>query len=139
MNTLNRPVKLWHGLVGIVLIVLLATGADALATRQKPAASAAAVGKTVLGTTNGYVYRRHTFQADANDVTQGVVDCGRHQVPVGGGGLSVATSPTEFLGSSYPHDSRSHGSTPNGWAVFVVNDSATPQDADVYVICRTVR
>jgi hypothetical protein len=132
MERLNQPLKLWHGLIVIALALVLGGGAGALATNINRDR-----GKAVLGTSHGYVYVQHHFRSSANGVTQGVVDCGRHEVVVAGGGLNEAQA-GQFLTSSYPHNSRNHGRIPNGWAIFAANTTGTDQGADVYAICQKV-
>lgn len=132
MKRLNQPLKLWHGVIVIALAVVLGSGAGALARRTDSGGA-----KAVLGTSHGYVYVQHHFTSSANGTTQGVVDCGKHEAVVGGGGLNEAQD-RQVLSSSYPHDSRSQGRIPNGWAIFATNTTGTNEGADVYAICKKI-
>lgn len=93
------------------------------------------------GGSHGYSYVRKSFTNDANSVDQGIASCSRHQVPVGGGGLSGANNTTgaQALNSSYPHDDGDRGNAPDGWAIFIDNTTAQNQEAQVFAICKRVR
>src|SRR5262245_50995867 len=103
MSRLDRPLKVWHGLLAVGMALLLSACATAIATSARSGASAAHTEKTSLGTDHGYTYVRQGFTNFANSVDQGVVSCGRRSVVVGGGGLSEANSSSgaQSLNSSY--------------------------------------
>jgi hypothetical protein len=141
MKRLNQPLKAWHELVAIVLAVILGASASAIATGAVRGAATPSAGKALLARSHGYFYVHHRFTNFANDVTQGVVNCGRGKVVVGGGGLAGSnnTPGSQELNSSYPHISGTHGQRPDGWAVFMDNMTGQDQTADVFAVCKKVR
>jgi hypothetical protein len=139
MNRLNQPLKTWHGLVVTVLALVLGACATAIATGSSAPTSGA--NKVLIGKSHGYSYVHKSFTNFANEVDQGVVNCGKGRVVVGGGGLSGANSSSgaQALNSSYPHDSGDRGTLPDGWAIFIDNTTAENQEADVFAVCKRVR
>lgn len=139
MNRLNRPLKAWHGLAAAVLALVLGACATAIATTSSAPTSNAS--KVLIGKSHGYSYVHRTFTNTANEVDQGVVNCGKGRVVVGGGGLSGAnnTSGAQALNSSYPHDGGDRGNVPDGWAIFIDNRTSENQEADVFAVCKKVR
>lgn len=136
MSGLNRPLRVWHGIAAVVLALVLGACATAIAT-----SSGTARGKTVIGTSHKYSYVKKSFSNRANEVDQGVVDCGKGKVPVGGGALAGAnsTSGAQAVNSSYPHDGGDRDEVPDGWAVFMDNRTNGDLKAEVYAVCRKVR
>lgn len=136
MNRLNRPLRVWHGLVAVALALVLGVGATAIAM-----GSGAARGKVVVGKSHKYSYIKKSFSNRANEVDQGVVNCGKGAVPVGGGAVSGAnnSSGAQAMNSSYPHDGGDRGEVPDGWAVFMDNQTNTDIKTEVYAVCRKVR
>ena len=141
MNRLNRPLRAWHAIVLVIVALALGACATAIATGTGSGGGAASVSKVVISKSHGYSYVRKTFTNHANSVDQGIASCSRHQVPVGGGGLSGAnnTSGAQALNSSYPHDDGDRGNAPDGWAIFIDNTTAQNQEAQVFAICKRVR
>jgi hypothetical protein len=120
--------------------VFIALGGTALASAMsaKSGAPTTRAPKISLGTAHRYTYLRKHFTNLAHSVDQGVVSCGRHQVAVGGGGLSPSPG-GQSLTSSYPHDNGDRGEVPDGWAIFMDNTTGENLDAYVYAVCRRVR
>ena len=133
MGTLNRPLKVWHGLVGVTLALLLGVGGTAIATSANTPAS-----RVSLGSEHGYTYVRHHFTNEANSQDQGVAGCDRDEVVVGGGALGDLNGSAQFLNSTYPHDDGDRGHVPDGWAIFMNNETGKNLDAYVYAICKRV-
>jgi hypothetical protein len=140
MRRLNRPLKAWQGLVGVVTAIVLGACATAVATSSGSGASTVTASKALIGKSHGYSYVRKSFTNEADSVDQGVASCRKGQVVVGGGGLAGANnSPAQVLNSSYPHDDGDRNNVPDGWAIFMANTTGTNQDAEVFAVCKKVR
>jgi hypothetical protein len=141
MSRLNQPLKAWQGLVAVAFALVLGACATAIATSANSGDPRPRASKVLIGRSHGYSYVHRSFTNSANDVDQGVVDCGRGKVVVGGGGLSEAnnTSGAQALNSSYPHDGGDRGRVPDGWAIFMDNTTDQNLKADVFAVCKKVR
>ena len=137
--TLNRPIRLWHALVAITAIGVVAVAGSAIAggsARHIDRLAVQADGTTFKGGGNTYRYVGKSITNTAGTQSTIIQACPKGTIPIAGGGGGISETPGEqALVYSNLADGPDSNSKPDSWLVAVDNLSTTDLQASVEAIC----
>jgi hypothetical protein len=132
---LNKPLRLWHALVALGLVVALAVTGTAVAVQGK---SFNAVSTRTVLTAGNYKYVETAAQTNAaRQQNNAVAHCPSGGYHVLGGGVgNSGTFNQQHVNDSHPIDGQDANTAPdNGWLVHLDNLSNQEKTFVVFAIC----
>ena len=120
---LGRPLKVWHGVVAVVVALVIGMVAPSVATTARSGGLRYVTSKAK--------------QLNADTEGSIVVFCPRGTV-VTGGGVHISGGHADKLAvsSSEPWDANNDGIRDNGWRAWVENNGPNQQSFQVFAICK---
>lgn len=134
MAVFNKPIRVWHAVLGLAAIGAVVIGGSALAGGG--GGERGAVSAKVASKATGYHYVGHVVDQAPGTQSTIVQACPHGTIPIAGGGGGASETPGEqSLVYSNLADGPDANTKPDSWLVAVDNHSATTLQASVEAIC----
>ncbi|MDX6580909.1 MAG: hypothetical protein QOI10_93 [Solirubrobacterales bacterium] len=135
-RALNRPIRIWHAILAIAAIGVVAAAGSALAGGSHDNSDRIALQSGQALKASGYHYVGKVVNNAAGTQSTIVEACPHGTVPIaGGGGGASETAGEQALVYSNLADGPDANSKPDSWLVAVDNTSSKDLNASVEAIC----